>query len=159
MNSAPGLAPAAKALPDGLQAFSHVQALWRFLANDRVTAAALAAPLLASARQAVAAEQSPWVLCVHDWSHLNYKGHHSKHDRQQMTHQHDVGYELQSSLLLSSRSGSPLGVPAQKNDNSRGVCAPAGPRHCRTAHTSQGFPTITSSCPTRPASAATPTGA
>ena len=121
MNSAPSLAPAAKALPDGLQAFSHVQGLWRFLANDRVTAAALAMPLLASARQAVAAEESPWVLCVHDWSRLNYKRHHSKHDRLQMTHQHDIGYELQSSLLVSSRSGVPLGAPAQNLVTAQGV--------------------------------------
>ena len=121
MNCTSALAPAAKALPNGVKAFAHVQALWRFLANPRVTPAALAAPLLEAAHEAVAAEHSPWVLCIHDWSRLNYRRHTGKRDQLQMTHQYDMGYELQSSLLVSSRTGAPLAAPAQNLVTAQGT--------------------------------------
>ena len=121
MNCTSALAAAPKALPNGVKAFAHVQALWRFLANPRVTPAALAAPLLQAAHEAVALERSPWVLCVHDWSRLNYRRHTGKRDQLQMTHQYDMGYELQSSLLVSSRTGAPLGAPAQNLVTAQGT--------------------------------------
>jgi hypothetical protein len=113
LNSTSELAAGAKALPDGLKAFAHTQAMWRFLANERVTFRALSAPLLAAAHEAVAQVAGEWVLCVHDWSRLNYARHSSKRDRLRMTHALDVGYELQSSLLVSPVDGAPLAVAAQ----------------------------------------------
>jgi hypothetical protein len=38
-----------------------------------------------------------------------------------MTHKHDVGYELQSSLLASAKDGAPLAVAAQNLVTAEGV--------------------------------------
>jgi hypothetical protein len=37
--------------------------------------------------------------------------HHSKADRLQMTHRGDIGYELQSSLLVTDRDAAPTCTP------------------------------------------------
>lgn len=121
LNHTSALAAGTKALPDGLKAFAHTQAMWRFLANERVTPRGLAVPLLAAAREAVAEESGDWVLCVHDWSRLNYRRHEAKQDRVRMTHELDVGYELQSSLLVSAVNGAPLASPAQNLVTAEGL--------------------------------------
>lgn len=115
------LAAGMKALPDTGKAFAHTQALWRFLSNERVGPAELAGPLLEMARLEVPEHCDTHVLAMHDWSRLNYGGHESKKDRVQMTHATDVGYELQSSLLVSDRDGSPLAAPAQNLVTANGV--------------------------------------
>lgn len=107
------LAAGMKALPKGDKAFAQTQALWRFLHNERVTAAELVKPLLALAKAGCADSCDQYVLAMHDWSRLNYNRHHSKTDRLQMTHNTDVGYELQSSLLVADRDGAPIAAPAQ----------------------------------------------
>ena len=102
-----------KALPDGVKAFSHTQAMWRFLNNEQVTPVHLSEPLLANCHEAVTEIEGDYVLSMNDWSRINYGSHRSKKDRLQMTHQHDVGYELQSSLLVDAENGKPLSVAAQ----------------------------------------------
>ena len=104
------LAAGVKALFDGTENASHAQALWRFLSNDQVTPGCLARPLLAVAHQSVRDDCDEFALCVHDWSRINYATPTGKLDRKQMTHGTDVGYELQSSLLVSDRDGTPLVV-------------------------------------------------
>ncbi len=47
--------------------------------------------------------------------------HHSKADRLQMTHRGDIGYELQSSLLVTDRDGAPICTPAQNLATKDGV--------------------------------------
>jgi len=115
------LAAGMKALPDTGKAFAHTQALWRFLANERVTPEALGGPLLDIARQEVPGHCDSHVLVMHDWSRINYGGHKSKTDRVRMTHDTDVGYELQSSLLVSDQDGAPLSAPAQNLVTADGV--------------------------------------
>ncbi len=44
---------------------------------------------------------------MHDWSRLSFK-HANKPDTDAITHQHDVGYDLQRSLLLIDLDGSLL---------------------------------------------------
>jgi len=102
-----------KAIFDGTESASHAQALWRFLSNDQVSPECLARPLLAVAHQSVRDDCDGFALCVHDWSRINYSTHTGKLDRKQMTHDTDVGYELQSSLLVSDRDGVPLVAPVQ----------------------------------------------
>jgi hypothetical protein len=102
-----------KALPKGDKAFAQTQALWRFLSNDRVQPADLVKPLLALAHEGCRDDCDDYVLAMHDWSRLNYNHHQSKADRLQMTHAGDVGYELQSSLLVTDRDGAPICTPAQ----------------------------------------------
>lgn len=102
-----------KALPDCRSSFAHTQALWRFLHNEKVTPEKLGAPLIAEARNAVSESCDHYVLVAHDWSRLNYNTHSAKADRLQMTHDTDVGYELQSSLAIGDRHGDPLAPVAQ----------------------------------------------
>ncbi|VAW46144.1 hypothetical protein MNBD_GAMMA04-911, partial [hydrothermal vent metagenome] len=47
-------------------------------------------------------------------SRLNYRKHTSKEDRYQITHKTDVGYDLQSSLLISADTGKPIAPVAQR---------------------------------------------
>lgn len=108
-------------MPDGTKAFAHTQALWRFLANQRVTPEGLALPLVMAGREAVTETGCDWVLSVHDWSRLSFRTHIAKQDRLQMTHDRDVGYELQSSLLVSADDGAPLSVPVQNLVTAKGV--------------------------------------
>lgn len=115
------LAAGMKALPDGGQSFSQTQALWRFLANDNVSFEVLSEPLLEMAHSAVKSHCDEYALAVHDWSRINYNGHASKTDRLQMSHQTDIGYELQSTLLVSDRDGSPLVSPIQNLVTAQGV--------------------------------------
>ena len=110
-----------KAVMDEGSAFAHTQGLWRFLHNERVDLPTLLRPVLSMAHEQVEAGCADYVLAVHDWSRLNYKRHTSKPDRVQMTHQHDVGYELQSTILVSDRDGQPLAVAAQNLVTAEGV--------------------------------------
>ncbi|WP_287653420.1 transposase [Accumulibacter sp.] len=110
-----------RALPSGEQAFAHTQALWRFLGNARVSASDLGAPLLALAREGVAEGCEEYALAVHDWSRLNYNTHSRKQDRLQMTHATDLGYELQSTVLVADRDGAPLAAVAQNLCTAHGV--------------------------------------
>ena len=112
-NGLPELAAGMKALPDSRTSFAHTQALWRFLRNDKVTAQALAMPLMHGAREAIDSSCDNVVLIAHDWSRLNYNTHSAKTDRLKMTHATDVGYELQSSLAIADREGAPLAPVAQ----------------------------------------------
>ena len=107
------LAAGMKALPKGDKAFAQTQALWRFLNNPRVGPEELVKPLVALAKEGVDGGCDEYVLAIHDWSRVNYGGHESKKDRLQMTHKSDVGYELQSSVLVADRDGAPIGSPAQ----------------------------------------------
>jgi hypothetical protein len=86
----------------------------RFYDNDDVGLPHLAAPLLERARKAVKAHCQTYALCVQDVSPLHYTKHPSKTDRRVMYSQHDLGYELQTALLISDRDGAPL-APACMN--------------------------------------------
>lgn len=120
-NSTTNLSAGVKALADGSKAFSHTQALWRFLNNDAVTPECLSGPLVAACHEAVEQCEGDYALCIHDWSRINYGGHTSKKDRLQMTHATDIGYELQSSLLVDAQDGLPLSVAAQNLVSAEGV--------------------------------------
>ncbi len=112
-NTVTTLAAGMKALPHSGKAFAQVQALWRFLGNDKVKPSDLAKPLLALAHEGCEQDCGHYALVVHDWSRINFMHHSSKADRLQMTHKGDIGYELQSSLLVSDLDGSPICTPAQ----------------------------------------------
>lgn len=84
------------------------QAMWRFLRNPRVTLPALIAPLRQAGRDACAVSSSEFVLLAHDWCNLDYASHSSKDDRRQLTHEHDIGYDLTTALLVDAQTGAPL---------------------------------------------------
>ncbi len=102
--TAAGLRP----VPAPTQAFAAAQAAWRFWRNPRVTLPALAEPLLDCAREAVAESCRDYALAVHDWSHLDYATHTTKHDRRQGAHPGELGYDAHVALAVSDRDGTPL---------------------------------------------------
>lgn len=112
-NGLPELAAGMKALPDTAASFSHTQALWRFLRNERVTPALLGQPLVVAAREGIKESCRDFALVAHDWSRLNYNSHSGKRDRLKMTHKTDVGYDLQTSLVMGDCLGEPLSPVAQ----------------------------------------------
>lgn len=114
LNSTDTLSAGLRAIPDKNTSFASTQAAWRFYKNDNVTLTKLHEPLLIAAHENVARHCSHYALCVHDWSRLNYRRHTSKLDKYAITHETDVGYDLQSSLILSDQTGHPLAPVAQR---------------------------------------------
>lgn len=114
VRSAQALAAGIAALPDTRSSASYTQAAWRFLNNPRVTLPELARPLLSAAGPLLDEHCERYGLVMHDWSRINFGGHTSKTGRRKMTHKTDVGYDLQSSVLVSDVSGKPL-VPVVHN--------------------------------------------
>lgn len=106
MHTATPIAAGPSAVHDGSSALAATQAAWRFFNNERVTLAALAQPLLAAGARA--AIDCGTTLLIHDWSKVDYGNHRSKRDTRQLTHLHDVGYELTTALLISATDGSAL---------------------------------------------------
>ena len=114
-NSTETLAAGLRALPtESKSSFASTQAAWRFYQNEKVTLKKLSEPLLDAAHEGVSSRCTQYALCIHDWSRLNYRKHTSKEDRYQITHKTDVGYDLQSSLLISGDTGKPIAPIAQR---------------------------------------------
>lgn len=108
MNSTKTVAAGISALPSREKtSFASTQAAWRFYQNDKVTLSKLSEPLLEAAHVGVSKRCRQYALCAHDWSRLNYRKHTRKADRYPITHKTDVGYDLQSSLLIDDQTGQP----------------------------------------------------
>ena len=97
-----------RSLPHTGQPFSAAQAAWRFFANERVTLPILAEPILAHARESSRSLSARYCLVMHDFSGLNFSFHESKEDRISLYRTQDLGYFLQSALLVSDISGNPM---------------------------------------------------
>ena len=108
MSSSSRIAAGPTLLPGKSQAKTATQAAWRFLNNERVGMAALAEPLRHAGREACRQSPSDFVLLVHDWCKVDYKGHTSKKDLRQITHENDIGYELKNALLVNDHNGAQL---------------------------------------------------
>ena len=114
LNSTDTISAGLRAVPNKNTSFASTQAAWRFYKNDNVTLKKLQTPLLTAAHSNIKLHCHQYALCVHDWSRLNYRKHTSKQDKYQITHKTDVGYDLQSSLILSDQTGQPLAPVAQR---------------------------------------------
>ena len=88
--------------------FAATQAAWRFFSNPRITLPQLCAPLIETARAAVAHTCSQRLLVALDWTRLDFAEHESKSDRIVLQNRHDLGYKLLTALALSDRAGEPL---------------------------------------------------
>jgi hypothetical protein len=116
------LASGIHALPETRSVFAAAQAAHRFLNNPRVTLRALAKPLVEAARREAASGCDRWALVVHDWSQLMYPGHHAKEDRVALSSRGGPeGYELQTTLVVSDRDGTPLAPVAMSLRAADGV--------------------------------------
>ena len=108
-----------QALSDGCSSFAYTQAAWRFFRHERVTLPVLYEPLVKAGLSGID-ECQTYGLVIHDWSRLHYGRHTSKEDKIQMSHQWDIGYELQSSLLISDVTGQPIAPLVQNLITSEG---------------------------------------
>lgn len=122
LNASERLSAGLKALPNKSSSFASTQAAWRFYGNKSVSLQVLQEPLTAAAHEGIAQHCRAYALCVHDWSHLNYK-HLNKSDTYAITHQYDVGYDLQTSLIVSDQTGQPLAPVAQRLVSAEGSYA------------------------------------
>lgn len=120
MNTNDALSSGLRPLPKEISSFASTQAAWRFYKNDNVTLAKLQEPLLQVAAENSLTYCKDYALCLHDWSHLNYRLHESKIDKYQISHETDVGYDLQSSLLISDQTGIPIAPVAQRLVTAKG---------------------------------------
>lgn len=94
--------------PAEVEGPSQRQAAWRFFKNPLVTLPILVEPLRQEARKALADSSAPCALAIHDWCTLAYGDHDSKTDRAQLTHEHDLGYDLATVLLVDAQNGDTL---------------------------------------------------
>lgn len=116
------------------QAFSATQGMWRFLANPNVGLLELIEPLREVGRTAAAKSQSDYMLLAHDWCKINYKSHASKKDLRQITHEHDIGYEMSTSLLIDGASGSSIAPMQMHLKTGKAVHSTASRKPSRDAH-------------------------
>lgn len=65
-------------------------------------------PLRKVGRKKAHQSDSEYVLLAHDWCKIDYKGHESKKDLRQITHEHDIGYEMSTSLLIDAANGATI---------------------------------------------------
>ena len=107
MNASEALSAGLKAVPNKISSFASTQAAWRFYKNEALTLSKLQEPLTAAAHAGIQQQCGESALCVHDWSKLRYR-HRNKPDIYPRTHSDDLGYELQTSLILSDQTGNPI---------------------------------------------------
>ena len=95
-------------LPGQCKPAAATQAAWRFFNNERVELAALVEPMRQAGREAAAESPAEFVLLAHDWCKIDDGTHTAKTDLCQLTHEHDVGYDLTTALLVDAEDGTPL---------------------------------------------------
>jgi hypothetical protein len=105
------LAPGIKSILNKDIAFNQTQAAWRFFNNENCTLEELSQPLLEAAHELNEQECDEYLLVPHDWSYLSYGKHKRKQDTYN-TFKKSIGYDLQSSLMISDRHGGPLALVA-----------------------------------------------
>lgn len=97
------------------EGMSQVQASWRFYNNENVDFTSLNSLMITHGLEEIEKHCDEYVLNAYDWSHLDYKHHHSKEGRvgkNKKTGQ-QLGYDHQSSLTISDRTGEPIAPLAQ----------------------------------------------
>lgn len=98
-------------LQGGLKGFSEVQASWRFFNNSNVTSNELFEPIVENLKSQIDKQCDKYILAPSDWSHVDYKKHRSKSELI-LENRKDtcmkIGYDLQSTLAVSDRSGEPI---------------------------------------------------
>lgn len=90
---------------------SQVQASWRFFNNPKVTSKELFEPIVNNLKNEISKQCDKYILAMSDWSHLDYKKHSSKEELKSENRKDTcmkIGYDLQSTLGVSDRTGEPI---------------------------------------------------
>ena len=143
MQAAQSLAAGVASLPGIASSFAAIQAAWRFFNNDRIKLSDLVEPLRDVGRLRTESIESPFILLVHDWCKLSFSS--PKKDMARLTHKHDVGYDLTTSLLVSPDDGAPL-APVEMHLKAGGKSlSTRTPAPRKVGHLEQMLPTMTAS--------------
>lgn len=97
------------------------QGAWRFYGNETVELPQLAHPLIEHARKVFKEEAASFILSIEDWSKLSFSFHQAKQERTKIGKRHDLGYELQVSLLIHERDGRPVAPIAEQLRSEQGI--------------------------------------
>lgn len=97
-----------RTLPCETEVEAATKAAFRFYRNPRVSRTQLSEPLLTLARESLSESCKSFALVAHDWSLVHLNDHESKEDRIALSQSTDLGYKLQSALLIGDRWGDPL---------------------------------------------------
>lgn len=97
------------------EGMSQVQASYRFYNNENVNFTSLNSPIIKHGLEEIEKQCDKYVLNAYDWSHLDYKHHHSKEGRvgKNKKSGQQLGYDHQSSLTISDITGEPIAPLAQ----------------------------------------------
>lgn len=131
LNSKERVASGLRALPTTKTAFASTQAAWRFYKNQKVTLKKLVEPLIQIGREATKESCKEYALIVHDWSDLTYPKHSNKQDRVEISHKKNLGYELQTALLISDMNGNPLTMLYEQLRSADGIYSSRSERMLR----------------------------
>lgn len=97
------------------EGMSQVQASYRFYNNENVDFSSLNSPIIKHGLEEIEKQCDEYVLNAYDWSHLDYKHHHEKEGRigKKKKTGKQLGYDHQSSLTISDKTGEPIAPLAQ----------------------------------------------
>lgn len=98
-------------LQGGIKGLSEVQASYRFFNNSNVTSEELFKPIVENLKNEITKQCNKYLLAMSDWSHLDFKKHTSKKELKSENRKDTcmkIGYDLQSTLAVSDRSGEPI---------------------------------------------------
>jgi hypothetical protein len=91
--------------------FSQIQASWRFFNNKNVTVDALFSSISDNLEIEINNNCDEYLLSISDWSHLDFKKHKSKKElvsKNNKNNSKQLGYDLQSTIGVSDRTGEPI---------------------------------------------------
>jgi hypothetical protein len=102
-----------------VEGFSQAQAAWRFYNNENVDIPSLNNPIIQEGLREINELCEEYVLVANDWSHVDYRHHEAKKEcieskRNKEGYKKQRGYDLQSSLAMSDKTGKPI-VPLVQN--------------------------------------------
>jgi len=96
-----------------VKGYSQAQDAWRFYNNENVDIESLNNPILENGVEQINKECDKYLLVAHDWSSISYRNHTAKKDciiekRSNSKNAISKGYDLQSSLAISDKTGKPI---------------------------------------------------
>jgi hypothetical protein len=113
MNVMDKLANGIKSIVSIEKSMSQVQASWRFFNNDIIDIKIENEPIVITGVEEIEKRCKEYCLVAHDWSDIDYKRHQKEELWGKRERRTIKGYELQSSLALSDKTGEPISPLAQ----------------------------------------------
>ena len=101
-------------LPGTATAFAATQAAWRFFNNERLSLPALAQPLRRPAARPFWPAAAACLCSSTTGPRSIITAIPANATRRQLTHEHDIGYEMATALLVAADDGAAFGPSADR---------------------------------------------